>query len=152
MYAWVHHLCHKLAVAHKWYRILAFWQWSISVRDMWAGILRNQWWWLCTRPSPPLFAQRLVAWINVYALVDACGGCIPGFDELTVPVECVPGCEILWSKAEILMLSSDATFLFLYTYAKSPTGLVDVRARTFRTGRRAHFYHIRWQIFTFQTN
>ncbi len=65
---------------------------------------------------------------KVYALVDACGGRVPGFyklafvfgrslfnDDNSAPVEGVAGCETLQAEKGILILSSDGAFVFLHT-------------------------------------
>ncbi len=73
-----------------------------------AGIIHGNRRWLCARLSSPVFAQSLVAWIKANALVDACGGRVPGFDKFAfvfgrfsfnhgspVPVKCLTGNETM---------------------------------------------------------
>ncbi len=120
----------------------------------------------CTRSSPPVFAQSLVPWIKVHALVDACGGRVPDFEKLAFvfgvlfpttvalsqsnawPVETVQG------EKRILILFSDGAFVFLHTRAELPTGLAHVGAGTFRA--RYLVYHVplllRWEsvLYTYQ--
>ncbi len=82
------------------------------------------------------FAQSLVAWVKVHALVDACGSRVSGFAKLTfvfgrslsndgssVPVEGVDSYETVQGEKGILILSSDGAFVFLHTCAELPTGL-----------------------------
>ncbi len=95
-----------------------------------AWVLGNRWW-SSTRSPPPVLAQSLVAWVKVHALVDACGGRVPGFHKLvfifrrsvshdgrSVPVEGVAGCEAVQGEKRIFILSSDGAFVFLHTCAE----------------------------------
>ncbi len=115
-----------------------------------AWVLGNRWW-SSTRSSPPVLAQSLVAWVNVHALVDACGGRVPGFHKLafifrrpvshggsSVPVEGVAGCETMQCEKRIFILSSDGAFEFPHTCAELPTGLAHVGAGTFRAWYLVH--------------
>ncbi len=83
-----------------------------------------------------VFAQSLVALIKVNALVGACGGRVPGFDEYAfvlkrffsndsspAPVECVTGCETVKKEQGFLILPSFGAFVFLHTRVEWPTSL-----------------------------
>ncbi len=117
-------------------------------------------WWSSTRSSSPVLAQSLVSWVKVHALVDACGGRVPGFHKLvfmfrrslshdssSVPVEGVDGCETVQGEKRILILSSDGAFVFLHTCAELPTGLAHVGAGRFRVWYLAHHVPLllRWE-------
>ncbi len=82
-----------------------------------------------------------MAWVKVYALVDACGGRVSGFHKLafifgrsvshdgnSVPVKGVAGREMVQGEKRILILSVDGAFVFLHTCAELPTGFCPRRS------------------------
>ncbi len=102
-----------------------------------------------------------MAWVKVYALVDACGGRVSGFHKLafifrrfvshdgnSVPVKGVAGREIVQGEKRILILSVDGAFVFLHTCAELPTGLAHVGAGTFRAWYLVHHVPLllRWEF------